>query len=472
MKVTRIAFSKDLNGGKWLRLVEQARRLGVVRARVWREFGSIRGVTLRHRHVRDYWMVDGTAEGFGVLANAWKETVRDAMSDIAASRDAAKVKARSAVHRRTGDESERKRMYMALKRDTWTADPYLRRLMRRHWRRSSSQVANQIIVRSDNYRSFTLVEGGNVWLAVPGLRRNQAEKIPLNTTVAPVGTLRLILRSGRVEVHYQINAADMNSSQCPPGTEKLGVDKGYTEVLTDSDGHRHGTRLGEFLSAESDHLKVKNARRAKLRAVAARARETGDVAKAERIERCNLGTVKRDRRRARFEQQVRTETFTAVHRLVDKADRIVAEDLTRAFASRKRLGRNTNRRLAAWTKGVTAEALSNVSERRGSALTHVNAAYTSQVAPCCGVLGRRAGDRLDCTRCGAVWDADHAGAINVLERDGDPDISLWTPHTRVKQILQDRDRRRTRLPVQDPSTQVRGAKHPIRVAVPENRKQL
>ena len=142
---------------------------------------------------------------------------------------------------------------------------------------------------------------------------------------------------------------------------------------------------------------------------------------------------------------------------------MVAEDLTRSFPSRKKLGKNTNRRLAAWTKGVTAEALTNVSERRGSALTLVNAAYTSQVAPCCRILGKRSGDRLHCTRCGDVWQADHAGAINVLERDGDPDISLHTPHTRVKQLIQERtDRHRTRLPVQDSSTPVRRANYPIR----------
>jgi len=45
-------------------------------------------------------------------------------------------------------------------------------------------------------------------------------------------------------------------------------------------------------------------------------------------------------------------------------------------AAAPRLGRNTNRRLAAWTKGITAQALHDVPERRGSALVLVNAAYT------------------------------------------------------------------------------------------------
>ncbi|MEU3454427.1 zinc ribbon domain-containing protein [Micromonospora sp. NPDC006766] len=128
-------------------------------------------------------------------------------------------------------------------------------------------------------------------------------------------------------------------------------------------------------------------------------------------------------------------------------------------------GKNINRRLAASTKGVTAEALKNVSVRRGSAHVPVNAAYTSQTCHRCGRFGRRSGDRFDCTSCGVVWQADVNAAINILYRAGDPDIALHTPHHVVKQILQDRiDRRRTRLPVQDssPATVERKAKHPNR----------
>jgi hypothetical protein len=54
-----------------------------------------------------------------------------------------------------------------------------------------------------------------------------------------------------------------------------------------------------------------------------------------------------------------------------------------------------------------------------------------------------------------VWQADHAAAINILRRRGDPDITLFTPHKRVKQILQERtDRQRIRLPIQDSSPNI------------------
>jgi IS605 OrfB family transposase len=384
------------------------------------------------------------------LANAWKETVRDAVGDIAANRVAAKVMVRRVIARHTRDQAERKRLYTALKADTWQTDPFLSRLMRKHWRRGHNRTHNQIIVRADNVRTFTLVEGGNVWLNVPGLAPRTSVAVPLNTAMAPMGTLRLILGDSRVEVHYQIDGRSLPSAARPCGDREIGVDKGYTEVLVDSDGVHHGPALGRLLTRESDRLKTTNARRAKIRSVAAKAIARGDHAKAARIIRHNLGTVKKTRLAARSKQHVRTITYQAVNAVVDKAALIAAEDLTRSFTGRSR-GKNMNRRLAAWTKGVTARALTDVSERRGSVLVMVNAAYTSQVDPRTGALGVRRGDWLYCPG-GVVWCADHAAAINALHRVADPDIGLHMPHSEVRRIVRERADRR-RISTADPGLQ-------------------
>ncbi|MEU2637340.1 hypothetical protein ABZ591_22540, partial [Micromonospora fulviviridis] len=253
MKVTRIAYSARLNAGKCAALAEQARRLGRVRSEVWQRYGSINGVGagLRDRQVRDRWLADGTHVRFAVLANAWKETVRDAMADIAANLEAAKADVRRAINRRTVDPAERRRMFTALKADQWVDDPFLARQMRKHWKRGHNRRHDQIVVRADKYH--TAVDGrGRLWLAIPGLEPRKMVRIPLSTTVAPTGTLRLILRGGRVEVHYQIDASQMRSSQRPCGEATIGVDKGYTEALTDSDGQPHGEQLGDLLTRESD----------------------------------------------------------------------------------------------------------------------------------------------------------------------------------------------------------------------------
>lgn len=453
MMVTRIAYSHNLNAGKYTELEEQARRLGCVRSMVWDRFGSIAGVGVSDRTIRDQWLKDGTAEQFGVTANAWKETVRDAMCGIKANRDAAKVEVRRNIARRNLPDEERKRLYIALKYDKWANDPLLRRLMRRSLRRGHNHTHNQIIIRSDLVSTFRREGDDRVWLKVAGLKPRQPVIIPLNTTVAPSGTLRIILRGGVVEVHYAVDDKALKSAHRPHGTRKLGVDKGYTEVLTDSDGRHYGTGFGAILSAHSDNLKERNARRAKLRSIANNAAAKGNHAKAERIHRHNLGTVKRTRQDRAVKTVIRDVVYTAANRVADDAAVIVAEDLTRTIRGKSK-GRNMNRRLAMWTKGVIAQALEDVSERRGSSLRLVNAAYTSQVIPGTSTLGRRVGDRLHCPHGGGVvWHADHAAAVNILERDGDTEISLYTPHKRVRQLLQERDdRQRLRLPSQDSSS--------------------
>ena len=155
-QVTRVACSRDLNPGKYAQLIEQAVRLGRVRSAVWQRCGSVSGAQVGDRAVRDQWMADGTGASFGVLANPWKETVRDAMGDIRANRDAAKATAREAVRRHTRDEQERRRLYGLLKSGRWADDPYMARIMRKHWRHGHNHTTNQIVVRSDQYTTWTL----------------------------------------------------------------------------------------------------------------------------------------------------------------------------------------------------------------------------------------------------------------------------------------------------------------------------
>lgn len=457
MRVTRIAYSRDLNASKMAELERQAELLGRVRSLVWDRYGSVSGVPLSYYDIRAQLISDGTSATFGVLANAWKETVRDAVDDIKANRAAAKVEARRAINKRfpeTKDDEhkeERIRRFTALKYDKWTDDPYLRRLMRKYWKRGHNRTHNQIIIRSDNVRTFKLTEDGNTWLKIPGLVPYQQVVIPLNTTAEPTGTLRMILRGGKVEVHYTVDDQALKSSHRPCGTRTLGVDKGYTEVLVDSDGRRHVPELGKLITERSDKLKARNARRAKLRSIANQAAAAGDHAKAERIRKNNLGNVKRVRQERAWKTRVRDVTYRAVHAVVDDASVVVAEDLSSPFTGKDR-GKNGNRRLNAWTKGITAQALTDVSERRGSSLRLVNAAYTSQVVPGTSILGRRADGRLHCPHVGGVvWYDDHAAAVNIRDRDGDPDISLFTPHTEVKKIILNRDSQRSRLPDQDSS---------------------
>jgi IS605 OrfB family transposase len=301
--------------------------------------------------------------------------------------------------------------------------------MRKYWQHGKTNVANQIVLDTQCYKAFE--HNGQGWIEVTGLTPRKRIAIPLNTTVPPTGTIRLILRDGRVEVHYAVEEKQVTVTR-PAGDETLGIDKGYTEVFVDSDGDHHGEGLGEILSAESDYLKVKYQRRHKLRQIARK-----KAHKRDKIHRYNLGRKKLDRRKRKHTSRVRDQVFKATHSVIDKASTLVTEDLTNSFNG-KSYGRNQNRRLAGWVKGIEAEAIASVSRRRGSTVVTVNAAYTSQMDSRYGILlGERSGDKFYGFD-GVVLDADTNAARNVLARLDDSEIQVYQPHTQVKTILLER----------------------------------
>jgi len=194
--------------------------------------------------------------------------------------------------------------------------------------------------------------------------------------------------------------------------------------------------LGEVLSKESDSLNKKYQRRNKIKAVLDKV-EQKNPKKAKRI----INIKKLNRRSRRHQAQVKTIVFTAVNRVVDKAKTIVCEDLTKTFKS-KSYGKNTNRRLSGWVKGLIGNAIDIVASRRGSRVVQINAAYTSQMCSKCGCLGKRTGETFHCAfGCGAVMIAPLNAAVNVKARLEDKELHRWLPFQKVKQILLERCRR-------------------------------
>ena len=439
MIVSRILKSKNINSGKYEQLEEQAKRLGQIRSEVWYSFGSISGVSIKSdRKIRDQWLKEKRL--FEVSANAWKETLRDAFGDIKATRESATEKVRKIIYKQVSDEKKRHELYNKLKSDKWTSDNYLRRFMRKYWKHGRNHTNQQIIVRSDNYTTFQL--GGHAWIKIPSLQKGKRIAIPLNTTVEPTGTLRLILKEAEIEVHYTIDVEETKSC----GKATLGIDKGYTEVFVDSDGEHYGEGLGKRLTEQSDRLKKKYQARNKLRAIANKKPH-----KKPNIIENNLGRKKRGRQKDKVHTKIKDMVYQATHKLVDKAEFIAVEDLTSPITSKK-FGKNVTRRLSAWTKGVIANAIEMVSRRRGSSVIIVNSAYTSQMDSRYGVLlGKRSGDSFYCFDK-VVLQADENAARNVLARLHDPEIDRWTPFQKVKSILLERtERQRLGLLNQDSS---------------------
>jgi IS605 OrfB family transposase len=441
MLVTRIVRSKGLNASKLDALVSIAKSLGRLRAEAWRRYGSVAGVGRSYYDIRNEWMASGRK--FNVPARLWKETLNDVLSDIKAYREAAKKSIHRSIFARTESADERKRLFTLLKSDKWLSDAYLRRMMRKQFKHGHTTVDTHIKLDKQCYNWFE--QGGRGWVAVMSMERGKRIAIPLASNRPVSGTIRLIVKPGvaEVEIHHTVEVIGK-----PCGVRTIGIDKGYTEAFVDSDGDCHGLGLGAVLSAQTDRNNVKYQRRNKIKAIA----EKSGQAKRDRILKDNLGRTKLDNQKAKHGQRVKTIVYTAANTIADKAKVIVAEDLTAVIREHgKTRGKQTNRRLSGWVKGMMAGALEDVSHRRGSTVSLVNCAYSSQVHSSCGCLGVRDGDVLHCELCKVDAPSDHEAARVILARLDDREIGRWTPYQKVKSILLERARYRLRLSSQGSS---------------------
>ena len=106
--------------------------------------------------------LDGGGVRLARAAGAVKAALADALGDIAASREAAKVPVKKAIRCTRGDKAERERLYSLLKQNRWTEDSFLHRQMRKQWRGGRSHVTNQIVADSGSYT--TKVWNGRAWV--------------------------------------------------------------------------------------------------------------------------------------------------------------------------------------------------------------------------------------------------------------------------------------------------------------------
>jgi transposase len=404
-----------------------------VRADIWRRYGALNNVGKSSADIRceitrskfySDLFIDGTIRA---------ETTKDIVNDVLLYKAAAMTKVRQSIAARTKDSDERKALYTLLRKDEWLNSNFLHRQMRKHFKHGKSECANQFIVRSDKHSSE--IVGGKLVVTIR-IAQKYGDDLKLVTTssgknVDLTGSnLRIIIKNGLTEIHYASEKSE--GREC--GDQILGIDKGYTEAFTDSDGIAHGTKFGSVLTKFSDKAATTNKQRNKLHALEKKHRKSGNVIKADRLVKNNLGRNKIDAWREKTQKQLRTIAYQSAHTIVDKAAVVVSEDLTSPIA-KKQPWKKFNRRMSAWAKGVLAQALEEVCTQRKAKHVLVNGAYTSQMDSTNNLLeGKRVGDRFY-RENGDVLQADHNAASNVLARLDDSEISRYTPYREVRRIL-------------------------------------
>jgi IS605 OrfB family transposase len=462
MVARRLPVLGDVNAGKASTLATMGAELDRARSAMWARFSGAKTAHLSKRQIRNQLMGENAQKEFGVPQRLWRATVEDTVDKIRAwQRAIIATEVRPKIYARAGDDKEERARLLGLaKAGRWREDPWLSRQCRDAFacKRPRSRPSGRIVVDNCSY-DVAHDDQGRVWLAVMTPTRGQRLRLnlgPLPEELVPTSTIE-IRPNGRGG--WQVIAAYPAQQVCStrPQQDNIsvveGIDAGVSEVFTTTDGRRFGVGQYERIAARAERDRTRGRARNKLRAVrdryfarAAAATEAGDfataraaAAKARRIERHNLGHKKLSAQRTHDRAVAKDVAYQAVHDLVDTTAHIVAEDLS-GLRGRSKFGRTANRVYAAWQRSFLADALASVPSRRGSAVTLINPAYTSQQVHPCGHLGIRRGKNVYCQTAGCpqqgiVFDTEINAARNILARATDPEISRYTPTREVKRIL-------------------------------------
>ena len=428
--VTQIADAAKNDPEDIQKARELAYRLGDLRCDLWNKFGGVQAWGEKPDSlIRDFKLAN-PPEHYQLDFKNWDKTASQVIDDIQMTHAAIREQVMRKIHARYPEKAERTALCKALKTLAYQENNVLHRWVRDAAGRGHTQVDNHIVLCHNNGAKFNrknrITEVVFNGLPIEG-KNNRYEKITLKFKTGKVnlaGYATIIFHEdGVIRLHYPVKKqATENTS-----TEKLGVDKGYTEALYGSDKQVYGAGIGKIIGQQSDWLKAKMQNRHKLHALY---KKTGN----EAIKKNNLRRKTLDKRVKAIQAQLKSVIRRDVRGIFAKFGTVVCEDLSGKFKGKPR-GKNTNRKLSAWCKGEIHQALTEIAGRTGSTIKIVNPAYTSQVDHLTGtLLGTRKGDCF-IRYTGEVLQADYNAAMNILARDNDKDINRYTPCQKVKQIL-------------------------------------
>lgn len=458
----RLPVVGELNAGKTAILAAMGAELDRVRAEVWSRFRGAKTACLSKRQVRDRLMAEGSPRRYAVPQRLWRATVEDTVDKVRAWQRAVIVtEVRPDIYSRTAqDKDDRRRLLTLAKAGRWREDPWLSRHCRDALGGKIPRPRRSGRIVADNC-SYDLRRDhkGQLWLAVMTPTRGHRLALNLGTLpehLEPRSTIE-IAADGKggwsVTAAYPAHQVSSVRPRLPRRKPVEAVDAGVTEVFTTTDGRRFGEGQSTVITARAERDCARGKARNKIRGVRDRhldrahlAAMAGDHrraaaarAKAARIDRHNLGHRKRSQQRDHDRAATKDVVYQAVHDLVDTADHIIAEDLT-GMRGKSKFGPAVSRLYASWQRTFLADALASVPSRRGSAVTLVNPAYTSQQVHPCGHLGVRRGKKVHCQTAGCpqqgiVYDTETNAARNIRDRATDPQITRYAPYTEVKRIL-------------------------------------
>ncbi|MGK7897307.1 MAG: transposase [Xenococcus sp. (in: cyanobacteria)] len=436
--VTRIGYCI---GGDVEKARVMAHRAGRLRSDIWNKYGSLKCWGIPHQQLYKEFQKTNPPQLYQLAQKQWQKTFERVIDDIHAVQEAAKtvVVRKICQHFKpdediTGkpikDTSFRDELIKSLKTTQWLNYPLLHRWMRDAYHRGHSYVNNQICVGISNGAVVKRISRNVVSVTISGdkIGKRKYEKLTLLFKVGrvtPTGLFQIIFDdvTGEVRLHYP----KIIQRKKAVGKGKCGLDKGYTEAFTDSNNDTYGDGIGKVMTESVKKRHIRGKARNKLYQIAIKNNKS-------HIFKCNLTKKRHNCCEKRKKQTLNTMIRAGVNDFYDSYDHAITEDLSFTIKN-KRQAKSVNRRLSEWCKGTLQKALEEISYRRSSNVTVVNAAYTSQVDSRYGVLlGTRQGEQFF-TFDGEVIQADGNAARNIEARMDDTHISRYMKFVDVRKVL-------------------------------------
>ena len=434
-----VLLSSKNNIGKIKTLEEMCDRVGKLKHYLWDKYGSFNSWNLdvidtekKIRKSKEFDLVQEITGG--ITGKLFTKNTYTCLKDIVMYQEACKEKLIKVIYKRYTDKDIRKELCKLLNKGNSSEivkNNWLHKEIRKVFYRGRTWKSNQFVLSKEQY-NLKEDNKGNQWLAISTLDKRSRVKLLIKGNIVLNSEIRIINKNNKWYCQYSKVKSVINDSE---RLEEVGVDRGYTEVFATSDNEMLGQGLGNCISDRQGKLDNKIKKRNKLFALRKKYLAQKKNKKANNISRHNLGKQKLNNVKEKSKNQIKNIITKSCQDLCKKYKNIIYEDLTTPIDNNKPFRKPTKNKLAHWTKGEVIKWLSHIAKLRGSQLTAVNPAYTSQICSLTKCLtGIRKGDKFY-RHNGEVVQADYNAALNILNRKLDKNISLYTPYRKVKEIL-------------------------------------
>ena len=345
---------------------------------------------------------------------------------------------------------------------------YIHNLIRRQTRKRKFKTphSDNLTCMMLDQEMYTIFEkDGKTYISIVGLIKGKRMVFELKSPYHydRKGDIQLIYNQEKnvLEIHkcIQVNVKEIKAFK----NKELGADKGCATLLSCSNDKEYGENFNKLIYEHADYVnantKAHNQIRDQLKKLYEDFANSKDkdarlviIHKIRNIEECNSGKRTFNKKQEKFQAHVEQAVNKSIKEMLDENSPKVLglEDLSFSKSSKTKDKKNDyktkeereyNRKMSMWTKGILDERLEYISESRGTSVKKVNAAYTSQFCAECGApLLERKGPHKGisvCPNCGEINANTNAGK-NILARLNDPEITIYTPHKKILEILLDR----------------------------------